>query len=188
MSFDSEKIKALKSAAELLHSFDEVSESIKMCAQNINRDYQDLCPLVITIMNGGLVFAGQLLPELDFPLQIDYMHATRYGDETIGKELVWKVMPQQHLAGRHILLIDDILDEGHTLWHVMKYCRQQKAASVKIAVLLDKVHDRKYKKDFVGDYTCLRVEDKFLFGCGLDYLGYWRNAPGIYSVHESTEG
>ena len=126
-------------------------------------------------------FSGKLLTRLAFPLQIDYLHATRYRNNTQGSELEWHRLPALSLHGRDVLILDDILDEGATLAAVVAHCRAQGAARVLTAVLVDKHHERKVpgiRADFVG----LRVEDRYLYGYGMDYRGYLRNAAGIYAV------
>jgi len=113
---------------------------------------------------------------------VDYVHATRYGHEFNGVALDWKVRPQTDLKGRTVVLLDDILDEGVTLAAIADYCRQQGAAKIMMAVLVEKLHLRKVTPGMRADFTGIEVGDRFLFGYGLDYKGYWRNAPGIYAV------
>ena len=161
----------------------EIEAALDSMAVAINAELADKNPLVICIMHGGLITSGKLATRLDFPLQLDYLHATRYRGETSGQDLQWKVFPSESLKGRAILLIDDILDVGTTLKLIVDYCKQQGCASVKSAVLIDKQHDRKeagVDADFVG----LKVADHYLFGYGMDYKGYLRNAPGIYAIAE----
>ena len=133
-------------------------------------------------MTGGLVISGKLLPRLNFPLQIDYLHATRYREQLAGSELHWIRHPSVPLQGRHLLILDDILDEGETLAQVVAYCEAEGAASVRTAVLVDKQHDRRSDLLAMADFTGLFADDRYLFGYGMDYKGYWRNAPGIFAV------
>ncbi|WP_232224852.1 hypoxanthine-guanine phosphoribosyltransferase [Acidihalobacter ferrooxydans] len=167
--------------AECLHTAGDVEQALDALAASITESFGDKDPLLLVIMTGGFVFAGQLLTRLEFPLQVDYLHATRYRSGTTGHEVQWRARPKLSLDGRHVLVLDDILDEGHTLAAVLEDCRQAGAASVGCAVLVEKHHDRKYaglKADFVG----LGVADKFVFGHGLDYHEYLRNVSGIYAV------
>ena len=124
--------------------FDEaaVETALQHMADEINRDMADSDALVICVMNGGLVAAGLLLPRLEFPLRLDYMHASRYRERTSGDDLHWKVDPSQSLAGRDLLIIDDILDEGFTLDAIIRHCARQSPASVRTAVLVQKAHAR----------------------------------------------
>lgn len=179
---DLEEIKRVYIEADLLFGQAEVERAIDKMAAQISEDLADKNPVLFSIMNGGLVIGGQLLTRLNFPLEAGYLHATRYRNTTSGHELEWKVPPMIEFAGRTVLIIDDILDEGHTLVEVMKYCEQQGAGSVEAAVLIDKTHDRKAVKGLSARYTGLHIPDRFIFGFGLDYKGYWRNAPGIFAV------
>lgn len=168
--------------AECLHDAGAVLTAIAGLADAITQDLHDSDPLVITIMQGGLIPAGLLLPRLDFPLQADYLHASRYRGNTSGGEIHWLVRPETPLEDRTVLLVDDIFDEGHTLAAIVHYCREAGARRVRSAVLADKLHDR--KADYRPDYIGLEVEDRYVFGFGMDYKEYLRNAPGIYAVSD----
>ena len=168
--------------ADLLAGEAEVAEAISRVAGEITTQLSTSRPIAICVMNGGLIFTGQLLTLLRFPLEVKHVHATRYGHETEGAGLNWLVRPQRELNGRTVLLLDDILDEGVTLAAIADLCRQQGAREVVTAVLVDKKHNRKVSPGFRADFTGIETEDRFLFGYGLDYQGYWRNAPGIYAV------
>lgn len=177
-----EKVGNVLTEADLLVTQTEVEAAIKRMAQEITGQLKESNPVLICVMNGGLIFTGQLLTRLPFPLEVDYVHATRYGHETGGARLNWTVRPRLELQGRTVLLLDDILDEGVTLAAIAEYCRQQGAAAVFMAVLVEKLHLRKVTPGMKADFTGIEVGDRFLFGYGLDYKGYWRNAPGIYAV------
>jgi hypoxanthine phosphoribosyltransferase len=168
--------------ADCLHDQAAVERALDRMAGEITQALGESNPLLLCVMNGGLVAAGQLLTRLHFPLQVDYLHATRYrGDVEGAAELHWLVRPQIPLDGRDVLVIDDILDEGRTLAGILDYCRQHDAASVRSAVLVMKHHDRRDPRihaDFVG----VEVEDRYVFGYGMDYKEYLRNVPGIYAV------
>ncbi|MBF0219776.1 MAG: hypoxanthine-guanine phosphoribosyltransferase [Gammaproteobacteria bacterium] len=166
--------------AEQLVTAAEMQQAIVRIAGEISARLQKSNPLLITLMTGGVVACGQLLPLLNFPLQCDYLHASRYGDATVGNHLNWHAVPQTPLSGRTVLIIDDILDEGITLKEVIAWCQQQGAAEVFSAVLVKKLHQRNVgiEADFVG----VELPDRYLFGYGMDYHHYWRNAPGIFAV------
>ena len=168
--------------ADLLVTNSAVEAAISRMAEEITDQLQDSDPILLCVMNGGLIFTGQLLTRLVFPLEVDYVHATRYGHETNGANLHWTVRPQLDMKGRTVLLLDDILDEGVTLAAIAAYCRQQGASEILMAVLVEKLHLRKVTPGMRADFTGIEVGDRFLFGYGLDYKGYWRNAPGIYAV------
>lgn len=178
------EVKQVQSRARCLHSEQQVEAALDSMAQQIAAKLHASNPILLCIMNGGLIMTGKLATRLDFPLQIDYLHATRYREKTSGQDLQWKTFPSQSLQGRVVLLLDDILDEGTTLEKIIDYCQQQGAQDVFTAVLLEKQHDRKssaVKADFIG----LQAEDYYLYGYGMDYKGYLRNAPGIFAIDDS---
>jgi len=182
MSVSVQEVEKVWREADCIWTEQQIERAIETIAQKIEADLADKNPLVLVVMKGGLIFGARLLMRLRFVLEVDYIHATRYGMETSGSELLWKVLPQHSVEGRHVLVVDDILDEGQTLYKILESCRQQKAESVSCAVLVDKVHDRKYKAEFKAEYTCLEVPDRYVFGYGMDYKGYLRNADGVYAV------
>ena len=159
-----------------------VEAAIARMAADITRQLADQQPVVFCVMNGGLIVTGQLLTRLEFPLEVGYLHASRYGSSTTGGELSWKAEFHSEVARRTVLLVDDILDEGHTLKALSDECLRRGAARVLTAVLVDKRHERKVVPGYRADFTGMEIPDRFVFGYGLDYDGIWRNAPGIYAV------
>jgi hypoxanthine phosphoribosyltransferase len=176
------EMKQVMAEADCLVPNQQVQAAITALASAITERLEGSNPLVFCVMNGGLITTGQLLTQLNFPVQAEYLHATRYRQETTGGILEWKLRPEADMNGRTILIVDDILDEGTTLCAIADYCRAHGAAEVLTAVLVDKQHDRKCRPGLKADFTGMDVEDRFLFGFGMDYKGYWRNAPGIYAV------
>jgi hypoxanthine phosphoribosyltransferase len=172
--------------ADLLVDRPTIDAAIVRMADAIARDYAGEVPVFLTIMHGGLPFAGQLSLELGLrglDLQYDYLHATRYRGQTDGGELVWKHRPATALYGRRVLLVDDILDEGLTLLAVCQWCLEQGATDVRIAVLTRKRHGRAVVE--VGaDYVGVEVPDRYVFGFGMDVHEHLRNLPAIYAVKE----
>jgi hypoxanthine phosphoribosyltransferase len=177
-----DEIKQVYQEADLLFSSAQVDQAINRMAEAISDALSDQNPVVFCVMNGGLVITGQLLTRLNFPLEASYLHATRYRNTTSGHSLEWKVPPMSAFRGRPVLIIDDILDEGHTLVEIMEHCRHEGASAVYAAVLIDKRHDRKAQPGLKAEFTGLEIEDRYIFGYGMDYKGYWRNAPGIFAV------
>ena len=175
-----EHIKQVRAEADCLVSVEQVERALDTMASAIAAKHQDINPLVVCVMNGGLVVTGCLMSRLDFPLEQDYMHVTRYRGETHGGDLKWVVETQHPMENRHVLIVDDILDEGYTLAAIIEHCHQLGASSVETAVLVEKDHDR--KQGLQADYVGLKLEDRYLFGYGMDYRGYLRNAPGIFAV------
>ena len=170
--------------ATLLYDEQAVENALDTLAEQINRDYAELDPVFMVIMKGGLAFGGKLLQKLTIPLQLDYCHATRYRDEMFGDSHIdWKVKLPHNIRDRHVILVDDILDEGHTLQAIIDECHSLRAASVKTAVMVEKRHRRKAVKNMTPDYCELHATDEYIFGCGMDYKSYWRNTRSIYMLH-----
>jgi len=168
--------------AECLYSMTDIDAALERVAATLVEHYADLNPLLICVMNGSVITAGHLLPKLSFLLELDYIHISRYGDKTVGGELTWHHSPITSVENRDVLLIEDIYDEGVTLQHLRRYCEEAGARTVKCVTLIEKLHGNKIgtPPEFVG----LTVPDRYVFGFGMDYRGYWRNAPGIYAVKE----
>jgi len=166
--------------AELIHSSLVVNAAIERLSQEVTVALADACPVVICVMSGGLVFAGQLLAQLNFPLQVDYVHASRYQNNTVGKTLTWQALPKLDLTDRTVLLLDDILDEGITLFAIKEKCLALGAKAVFSAVLVEKVLD--HSKSIVADFVGLEVPNRYVFGCGMDAYSWWRNLPAIYAL------
>lgn len=177
-----QEAKLAMAEADCLVSPAEVDAALDRMAAAIEARMKDTDPLVFTVMNGGLVLAGRLLPKLHFPLEVSYLHASRYGHALNGTLLDWRVRPAQSLSGRTVLVLDDILDEGWTLQAIVEHLKNEGAEDVYSAVLVHKAHDRKAYPGMRADFTGMDVADRFLFGCGMDYKGYWRNAPGVYAL------
>ena len=173
---------ALFNRAELLYGRTEIELALDRLAARISAALDDSFPLVLCVMGGGVVFAGQLLPRLAFPLEFDYLHATRYRGGLRGGEIHWEVLPRIPVEARTVLVLDDILDEGHTMAATKAKLLEMGAARVEIAVLTEKHlgRDKPVSADFVG----LTVPDRYVFGMGMDAHGLWRNLPGIYALKE----
>jgi hypoxanthine phosphoribosyltransferase len=182
MSVDLEHVRQVMAEADCLYTQAQLEAAIERVAAAVNAELAERNPVVFCVMNGGLIFTGNLLPRLDFALELSYLHATRYRSETTGGELFWKAKPEISFIDRDVLIIDDILDEGHTLGAIIDFCRHAGASRVYTAVLIDKDHQRKARPGLKADFIGLPCADRFIFGYGMDYKGYWRNAPGIYAV------
>ena len=170
--------------AELVHDRATIERAIAAMAVRIRNDYAGAVPVYLTVMHGGLPFSGQLSLELGacgLDLECDYLHATRYRGTTSGGELAWKHRPATPLRGRRVLLVDDIVDEGHTLAAVRAWCTGEGARDVRIAALAVKRHDR-CVPGLCADYAGLDVPDRYVFGYGMDYHEQGRNLPAIYAL------
>lgn len=176
------EIKQVQNSARLLHPEIEVENAISTMAEKINSRLTNTNPVVLCVMNGGIVIAGKLMTKLTFPLTLDSLNVSRYGQQTSGSELSWLQKPSSSLQDRTVLIIDDILDEGITLKAIYQYCQEQGAKKIYSAVLIDKRLNqaKAIRADFVG----LSVANHYLYGYGMDYKGYLRNASGIYACAE----
>ena len=171
MTITYEEAVAVHAEADLLVTGEAIAASIESMAAEITATLSKEMPLVLCVLNGGMIPMAQLLLKLQFPLETDYLHATRYGKKSVGTNLSWLARPSS-----------DIYDEGHTLAAICEYLKESGAKKVYAAALLNKVHDRKV--DYVPDFIGLDVEDRFVYGFGMDYQGYFRNVDGIYAVKD----
>ncbi len=166
--------------ADLLFSEQESALAVRRLAAEVTARLADANPLVLAVMGGAVVFTGQLLPQLAFPLDFDYLHVTRYGDVTVGGRLNWLVEPRLPVAGRTVLVLDDILDEGVTMAAIVQRLREQGAQEVLSAVFAEKELGR--AKPIAADFVGLRLPNRYVFGYGMDVKGAWRNLPAVYAV------
>lgn len=166
--------------AEEICSEAMVAGAVRRVGEEITARLADRWPLVLSVMGGAVVFAGHLLPRLRFPLDFDYIHVTRYSRGTRGGEISWQVGPKESIAGRVVLVVDDILDEGATLAAVRARILEGGATAFHAAVLADKDIGR--PKPIQADFVGVRVPDRYVFGFGMDVRGLWRNLPAIYAL------
>lgn len=170
--------------ARLLYGAEEVEAAIDRMARVITEELGDKNPVVLCLMIGAVIIVGKILTRLNFPLQLEYVHATRYQGTTTGGNMQWVRSPSVALKGRIVLIIDDILDEGVTLTTMVEECKKVEAAKIYTAVLVDK-QIKKSRALKHADFTGLTIPDYYVFGYGMDYKGYLRNAPGIYAVKKT---
>jgi hypoxanthine phosphoribosyltransferase len=169
--------------ADLLCDEGMVRAAVGRIAVEVTARLKDRHPLVLAVMGGSVFFAGQLLPQLRFPLEFDYIHASRYGDATSGGRVIWKVEPGENVRGRTVLVLDDILDGGETLAAIRDRVRARGATAFYSAVLTEKDIGR--AKPIAPDFVGLRLPNRYVFGCGMDVSGAWRNLGAIYAVRDS---
>ena len=175
-----EEARRIYDEADLVVTAQDATAAVQRVAGEITMAMKDTHPLVLSVMGGAVIFTGQLLPQLAFPLDFDYLHVTRYDDTTTGGELSWIVAPRASITGRTVLVVDDILDEGITLAAVKRYLLEQGAKDCRIAVFADK--DLGRAKPVAADFVGLRLPDRYVFGYGMDVKGAWRNLPAVYAV------
>jgi len=171
-------------SADLIHSAAAVDAAIARVAGEIAAKLKDQYPLVLSVMGGAVVFAGRILPMLNFPLDFDYIHASRYSGATSGGPVDWKVEPTGNVSGRVVLVLDDILDIGDTMLAIRERVLGLGASAFYSAVLTDKTKGR--AKPINADFVGLCLPDRYVFGCGMDAHGLWRNLPAIYALKQEN--
>ena len=184
MDMNTESASSMMRAADLIIPEDEVQNAICRIAEEISNVLEREHPLLLAVMGGAVFFAGHLLPKLNFPLEFDYIHATRYGTGTSGGDISWRVAPGENVRGRTVLVLDDILDGGHTLAEIRARILKQGARAFYSAVLTEK--ETGLQKPFAADFVGVSVPDRFVFGCGMDCNGAWRNLPAIYAMKQDA--
>ena len=167
--------------SSLLASREEVKAAVDRMAEQVNAHYGNRPIVLLIVMTGAVMPAAWLAARLRMPVQMDFIHATRYSGATEGGEIEFRVPPRLNLQDEHVLIVDDIYDIGLTLQMIKKYCVARGAASVNSAVLVRKIHDRKTTGSlpaFIG----MEVEDKYIFGCGMDAYEHWRHLDEIRAL------
>lgn len=172
--------RGILNSADVLFTAEQVSEAVDRMAVEITEKLGESYPLVLSVMGGAVVFTGQLLPRLMFPLDFDYVHVSRYGDKTKGGELVWKQAPKEDVQDRVVLVLDDILDEGHTMAAIREKVLDMGAKAFYSGVFANKLISK--AKPLAADFVGLDVPDRYVFGYGMDVRGAWRNLPAIYAL------
>ena len=170
--------------AECIYTKAQVDAALDELAHAMSMKLHSSNPVFLCVLVGGMVPLGNLLPRLDFQLELNYLHVSSYGLANTQGQLNWQSEPTAELSGRTVVIFDDILDTGVTLQVAIDYCKAKGAKEVYTAVLLDKRRPRKPGGVAEADFKALTIEDKFVYGYGLDYSEYLRNAPGIYAVTE----
>jgi len=175
---------SLLAIADIIHPAEVVQAAVTRVAAEITAKLAGTNPLLLCVMTGGVPFAGQLMTQLDFPLEFDYMHVTRYGQDTSGGALSWRSAPWTPVKGRTVLIVDDILDEGLTLAAIVHRMLELGAKACYTAVATDKLNGK--DKPIKADFVALEVPDRFVFGYGMDVKGVYRNLPAIYAMKEEA--
>jgi hypoxanthine phosphoribosyltransferase len=179
---DVQKAWAFLDNSEPVAGAQQVEAAVQRLAGEISQRLAESYPLVLAVMGGAVVFAGQMLPRLRFPLDFDYIHASRYGAATRGSKIEWRVTPSESVKDRTVLVLDDILDGGETMAAIRERVLGLGARSFLCAVLVEK--KLKIEKPIKADFVGLQIEDRFVFGCGLDAKGFWRNLPEIRAMKD----
>lgn len=159
---------------------EDIQKEIKRVAAEINRDYAGKEPLFLCVLNGSFMFAADLLKDVNIPCNVSFVKVSSYqGTDTTGK--VKELMGlQEDVEGRHIIIVEDIVDTGYTMRDVLDSLAEKKAASVQVCALLCKPD--KLKVDINLKYLAMNIPNGFIVGYGLDYDGFGRNSRDIYKI------
>ena len=182
MNATAEEAWRILETADEICSAECIAVEVARMAREISAKLGERHPVVLAVMRGSVMFAGQLLPQLRFPLHFDYLDVTRYAG-TRGGNITWKVSPGTDVHGRVVLVLDDILDEGHTLAAIREKLIEAGAAEFSAAVFADKNIER--AKPIRADFVGITLPNRYVFGFGMDVYGAWRNLPAIYAVKDS---
>jgi hypoxanthine phosphoribosyltransferase len=180
-----DEVAYVEANSECLLNEQETEDMLTRLAAEITEQCEYQNPLVLCVMTGAVIAVGKLLTRLNFPLELDYIHATRYQGKTSGGELSWKQYPSVSLKDRTVIIIDDVLDEGITMQYLLDYCLKQEAKKCYIAVLVNK--NIASKKPVAADFVGVELGNQYLYGLGMDYKGYLRNVEGIYACPENIQ-
>lgn len=175
---------AARARATCVASQASVAAALDDLARRITARLQDNNPVLLAVMNGGAFAATALASRFDWPYEFDYVHLGRYGDALVGRAIEWRVRPRAALVDRHVLIIDDVLDKGQTLEHLIGELSAVGPASIQTAVLVEKSAPPELDRPAV-EFVGLKLDDRYLFGCGMDYRGYWRGLPALYALPRS---
>lgn len=175
---------AARRGARRVRSAREIARALQKMAGEITVDLAGTDPVVLAVMHGGAFAAVEICRRLRFPYELDFVHVTRYARSTRGGEIEWRVRPSAELTGRTVLVVDDVLDRGHTLRALGAELKRVGVARQRTAVLVVKRVANARARPKV-DYCGVEVDDAYLFGCGMDYRGYWRGLPALYALRSA---
>lgn len=180
MQLDYNKAQQIINNSTVLYSESQLAAIIDQMAVTIDAEIKDELPVFLTVMNGGMMFAAELTKRLKNPIICDYIHASRYGDAFYGgTHITWYRQPKQQLiSGKTIYIIDDILDEGHTIAEIKRFLLNIGAKTCKVVVLINKEIGK--DKPIYADHVGLNAPNHFLFGFGMDIFEINRNLPQIH--------
>ena len=186
MATDLNAAQTARAGAEVVVSETELAAAYDRMAAELSAQLGDGDAIVLPVMIGGFIPAAELLRRMPQALEVDYLHATRYRGAQTGGTLEWRARPKASVRGRTAIVVDDILDEGHTLLAIQAWLAEQGAARVITVVLAEKLHTRRApgaQADIIG----VQVPDRYVFGAGMDLHGYYRQLPAIFAVAQSNQ-
>lgn len=170
----------MHSATEIISAV-EIDNALDRLSAEIAEQVADSNPTILAVMQGGVFAATELCRRFTFPYRFDFVHGSRYGDKLEGGDLNWRVPPSANLAGGTVVIVDDILDRGLTLADLQTQLAEIGVKRVYSVVLVSKRLHEPVDRPVV-DFVGLEADDIFLFGCGMDYKGYWRGLSSLFAV------
>lgn len=174
----------IRGGLSLVFNRDEIDSRVGALAVKITEDYNDLNPVIVSILKGSIVFLSDLVRKLDFDLELDFIRLASYGTATMTSGRVEVVNDiALDIKNRHVLVVEDIIDTGLTIRKALDHLGEKRPASIRLCTLLDKPWRRLTKVS--ATYTGFTAPDRFLVGYGLDYAERYRNLPEIYAVDRS---
>ena len=177
-----------KDIESMFASEEQLKAKVRELGARITKDYEGKCPVFVGVLKGCFIFMADLMRKVDISCSMDFMAVSSYsGTTSTGAVKINKDL-REDIGGRHLILVEDILDSGVTLSYLEKYLMVRQPASIAVATLLDKPARR--KADIQADYSCFQVPDAFVVGYGLDYDEKYRNLPyiGILKPEVYTRG
>lgn len=158
----------------------EIQNTIREIARKVEQDYADKNPLFLVVLNGAFMFAADLVRNMDIPCDVEFVKVSSYKGLASTGKLDVKISNEKNLEGRHVIIVEDIVDSGFTLHQYLPQVKEQNPKSLKVCTLLQKPEAANYKVQV--DYSCFRIPSKFVIGYGLDFDGAGRNLPHIYQL------
>jgi len=158
----------------------EIQNTIREVASKIEKDYHDKNPVFLVVLNGAFMFAADLIRNMDIPCDVDFVKVSSYKGLASTGKLDVKLSNDKNIKGRHVVILEDIVDSGFTLHQYLPVVQQQEPASLKVCSLLQKPEAADFK--IKVDYCCFKIPTKFVIGYGLDFDGAGRNLPHIYQL------
>lgn len=174
------KVQVRELVFEKFISREEIDAAVQHVADGINRDFEGKNPLLLAILNGAFIFASDLMRKITIPCEISFVKFASYAGTTSTSRIRELIGVDEDLGGRHVIVVEDIVDTGITMDKLLEDVKKRKPAMVKVACFCFK--PEAFLKDFDIDYVGMKIPNDFIVGYGLDYDGHGRNLPDIYKI------
>lgn len=174
------KVQVRELVFEKFISKEEIDAAVQKVADGINRDFEGKNPLLLAILNGAFIFASDLMRKITIPCEISFVKFASYSGTMTTSNIKELIGVDEELTGRHVIIVEDIVDTGITMDNLLRDVYAKKPAGVKVACFCFK--PEAFQKEFKLDYVGLEIANDFIVGYGLDYDGHGRNLPDIYKI------